>query len=201
MQNKKEITSEYKTRTNFFIQNQNSFHIILKHSFILGIKKCQFVIVLENLSEKNRKDHLLMFDPKSEKISQILFYESLNSIFVGYENGCLLHCDLNEGVSQLKILKNYENIGLDGIFTCAQIGHLAVFGGKNSKIVFIDMRSRKIIGEPIQTAYTYVFSLKFCKISNKKTLLSVVGMFPNYSDSRTDIFDVTQLLNYYRINV
>ena len=57
------------------------------------------------------------------------------------------------------------------------------------------MKKRKVIAKGIRTAIGYIYSLRFCRISESEMHLAVGGIGRDYSKSKTDLFDVSKLFN------
>ena len=96
-----------------------------------------------------------------------------------------------------KILKDYGDLGLECIICSYLLGDIAVFGGCNGKLAFINTQKREFMGYSFWLAPFFIFSIELCWIQNKsqpKALLIVSGN--NYSYKRiTIVLDVTLLFS------
>ena len=113
---------------------------------------------------------------------------------VGESNGCLSQYGRNPS-GDFKKHKDYGNVGVGEVSAIDWSWNFAVVGGRNGKISLIDIKNRQVIQKGIQTAIANIYSLKFCRISQSEMHLAAGGLGMNYSFSKTDLFDVSKLLN------
>ena len=132
---------------------------------------------------------------KGSEISTMIFNQNLNSLLVGKENGCLLQFE-RDLFGDLKKLKDYGDIELGEISASDWLGDFAVVGGDTWMISLINMKKREVIQKKIKTAIELIYSLQFCKVSLNQIYLVVGGIGrKDYSDSKTDWFDVSDFFN------
>ena len=62
----------------------------------------------------------------------------------------------------------------------------------------MDKGKLQVIGQPLETSIEDICSLKFCRVSKSETLLAVGGSNPNYEDSKTDVFDASELFKLHQ---
>ena len=130
--------------------------------------------------------------------------EPSNVLFAGsYNQGSsqVVQYDLSTG----QVLKNYGQVGICRVLSSARVGNLWLFGGFTSKITVIDSAKRRVVHEPVTTAISRIFSMTVCSLQNgkrnSKTLLFVVGRYPDYSDAKTDVLDISGLVNAFSSQV
>jgi hypothetical protein len=92
-------------------------------------------------------------------------------------------------LSSLKVVKNYGKIGVGEIFSIDIHGDLAVIGGNNDSFVIVNIKKREVVTKPKITAFGWIYSLRFCQVKDK-LLLIVGGKYPDYSQNKTDIFEI-----------
>ena len=77
---------------------------------------------------------------------------------------------------------------------------MLIVGGSNGCIRVIDTDRMEVIGEVFQTAIGRIMSMQICKVEKmevKKYYLNVTGARPDYSEGKTDVFELTNLFNIY----
>jgi hypothetical protein len=61
------------------------------------------------------------------------------------------------------------------------------------------MAKKQMFIPPFKTSISNVYSLEMCRVSDSKVLLTAVGYSPKYSNSESDVFDVTKLLDFHKV--
>ena len=73
-----------------------------------------------------------------------------------------------------------------------------MFGGTNRSLAFIDIENRHYIGKIDGLAVSLINSIELCKVEKNKSdiklLLTVTGKNYDYSDSKTDVLDITEFI-------
>ena len=132
-----------------------------------------------------------MIDNQDSVVLCIIFNQELNCLLVGYFNGYLIQYQQNT-FNSWKVQNNYGYLKLGSIYSIACSGNIAVVGGECAYIQFINIRTYQIIAQ-VPTAIKLIFSLQFCPVHPFKQLLTVGGLLTDYSQSKTDLFDVSPL--------
>ena len=122
-------------------------------------------------------------------IYTVLYDEASKTLFAGDDNGYVIQYQKAENSASFSKSKDYGNLGIGSLYSSTLVNGLAIFGGSNNSIIAIDIKTKTIYGSVV-TAYKYIYSLTPCKVSKSRTLLSVCGGNPNYSDTSTDIFQI-----------
>ena len=130
------------------------------------------------------------------EITTILLDEKNLSLLIGDGDGRLLQMSFNFQGNFGKIFKDYGDLGLGWIYYSCLLRDIAVFGGENGKLAFINTRQQKFMGYSFDLAPEIIYSIELCWIQNKsqpKALLMVSGDYYDYN-GKTDVLDVTQLV-------
>ena len=128
----------------------------------------------------------------------MLYSPNLNALIIGDQNGSLIQFDLSDGRSQMKQVKQYRDFFIGSVRSSALLGNLAFFGGYKSFMV-IDLKSRQKVGV-WTTAIYFIYFMGFHWISESKLILCIGGKYADYSDSKSDLLDITNLAKAYGIN-
>lgn len=122
----------------------------------------------------------------------MVFNPSLNSLLVGYGTRRVSQFE-KDSSGVLKKQMDYKHIGVGWVQASDCSGDIAVVGGSEGKITFIHMRRREVLQRGVQTALANIESLQFCRVSQTEMHLVVSGFDLDYSNSKTDLFDVSEL--------
>lgn len=130
------------------------------------------------------------------KSSVVVFYEKFNTVFFIQNGKKMTQMDFTTG----RIIKKYPNLGISRINCYAWIGHFVFFGG-SSFLVNVFLIDKGIFFQRfLETSIAIILALRLCVVDNKqdhkkkKVYLVASGIFSNYKDDKTDIFDVTEFL-------
>ena len=160
--------------------------------------KLQF-LTRENIS----KDTLFnsRFGEHSHFISNIIVNEKLNWLLTADWNGDLVKYSLSKNHCR-KVIKYFGNLNIGEIRSSCTLGNLTVFGGHNRKIILIDNYNNKIVSAPIKVAIELIYSLQFCfnHSRNDKVFLAISGGDKDYSESKSDVLDMTPIIKKMRIS-
>ena len=132
-------------------------------------------------------------------IYTLLFCRETNQLLAGDDNGKVIQYKRNEeGI--WNVTKNYGDLKIGPIISNKQYGHLVFFGGwETNKMRVLNLKKQELFGKEFKTAMNQIYSFTFCEVSPSKVLLSVSGYKPDYSNSETDIFDVSDLLSHFSL--
>jgi hypothetical protein len=187
------------SKTKFYAGYENSFMILPDEKTIIGIVcgNNQNVMAMEDIT--NPGASVSIFGSGGNQIYSILPSKDFKFLFVGDHNGNLHQYNLDKISNKWTHAKNHGNIGLSHITSSTSFENLAIFGGCNSHIRILDMAKKQIFIGPFKTALKYVYSLQACRVSRSKVLLTAVGYDPKYSNSKSDLFDITELLAFHNV--
>ena len=156
------------------------------------------VLVMEDLLNQNPEYNPLEFGQHKGKIQSLVLMEQLNVVIVGDDTKNLVQYRQSTCGGAWTMQKNYSNLGIGKIRSSTQIGHWAFFGGDNYTIRAVDVKSQEIIGMPQKTAIKTIFGLEVFSCSESQHYLSVSGESPSYTETQTDIFDVSGLVEPHK---
>ena len=180
-----------KTQGEYYNNGENNFLVLPDEKTIVGVKDDDKTLQYEDITGSAGPTKI---DNQGSCIDSLLFNAKLGCLLVGYSNGVAIQYKMDSNKTW-EVQKNYGDLGAGGIFSCDFFGDIAVMdGGGKFKLTAINMKTQEVIGEALTTAIQYIYSLRFCKISDTKTLLVVSGRNPDYSNT-TDIFDASELIN------
>jgi hypothetical protein len=149
---------------------------------------------MEDITSENHFKPLIKFGYFKKRIFHFHYNEFLNCLIVSSDGNKVVQFDMSHGKSNLKIVKNYV-FDPDFKIKCIAISkHLAAVGGKNGSIHFLDLFKKTILDVIIDsTAVSNLYSMKLCSVLNN-VYLCLTGCEYDYSDEKTDLFDVTEIM-------
>ena len=121
-------------------------------------------------------------------------HEDLQVALVGDASGTVIQYSLKQGRSYLKVEKHYGNLKIGEIKSGVKYGNVMVFGGSRHRISIIDVRLKKVVVSQFKTAIQDILSLCVGRVK-EKVVLSVSGFHSNYSEGKSDLFDIGKLIN------
>ena len=158
-------------------------------------RKNLFNITMEDITGRSKRYFLTSITNCMGEITTVLIDEKNWYLLVGDEDGRLLQMSFDFQGNLGKILKDFGNLELNRILSSYLLGDIAVFGGRNGKLAFINTRKREFLGYNFDLAPQLIYSIELFWIQNKsqpKALLMVSGEYYDY-DGKTDVLDVTML--------
>lgn len=193
------IQSKYQSKLKYFLHSESSF-LVSPNKNIITIKKIKGgnILIFENMKDPNKTDIIRFFGRHHDSISTMVFSIELNSLLVGDILGTIIQYDLNEGRGNLKTTKIYKDLGIGNLYSSTCFRNLAFFGGNKSKVVIIDIQSRKVIGRSFSTAIKFIYSLQICRVNIDRILLVVSGKYSDFSKKKSDVFDISMV--FQKIN-
>ena len=96
---------------------------------------------------------------------------------------------------QWEIFKEYGKVNVGSVQSSDYSGDIAVVGGINGSLRFINMRKGQLIGQSMETAIGEIWSVQLSRVSENAMHLTVGGVNSDYSNSKADVFDVSGMFN------
>ena len=157
--------------------------------------------------KENIADHsvpVVSYAANTGQVNTLVVDEPNDMLFAGSSNhgrGQVMQYDLTTG----QAVKNYDQIGIGSIQSSTRIGNIYLFGGFGSyQFAVIDSAIRRVVYNRVSTAIWSICSLETCYVQNKSheenILLFVTEECSDYTFDRTDVFDITGLVNTLSIS-
>ena len=103
------------------------------------------------------------------------------------------------------MLRVYEDLQIGNILSSSSFANIAVFGGDQRKITLIDITKTKQKNLFFDVASKDVNNIVFCPVNltgkNPRLLLAIFSFEPNYLESRSDLLEMTQILNDFGVSL
>ena len=179
----------------FGVEYENQFVVLDDAKHVIGVDANDGNnLILEHI--ENKKADKFGWSQSSDDYFTTLFYEE--------DTGFLYNCDDYGDLYKYKVhiesksckkVKDFGNLWIGSIISSHRFLDFVFLGGSNSKIKVLDLSTGKLLPGHLETAIGYIYSLQVCVKSPNHIYLTVSGYYPDYSDKKTDLFDLTDLLN------
>jgi hypothetical protein len=191
------------TGTQYWAWSDSNFIILSDIKTIIGINgvsKNHSQLLLENITDD--KSPVVLHTNKTG-INSISF-DGLSRVLLGDSGSNLIEFNFNIQTGEMIKRHVYQNIGIEDIECIAQLGHLAVLGGKphddfkypNQCVQVFDLRNRRPAKYIHQTSAKYIMnSLQLWRKSNAELVLHVCGDRHDFSENNSSlVYNLSQAI-------
>lgn len=178
-----------------------SFCVLSDQSIVIGISRTdQNTIIKQSITDSS--EPTFTYTTNMQQVFTLAVNEPQNVLYAGNScsnyDGKLVQFDLSTG----QVVKAFGSVGIGIIWSSLNLNNLWFFGAhESSRFIVIDSVSRQVLGKPVKSAMWSINSMAVCKKPKRnnisQVLLFTVGDYSNYSKSRTDVFDITTLVDKY----
>ena len=183
------INFKFQSKQKFRVHYQNHFAVLPDNKTVIGViyyNNQYKTIVSEDISKGNP----LVLATLSCGVGSVLYDAAAGNLFASDGSGQIRQYQVRQNGASLGLVKNYGNAGIGSVYSSRLANGLAIFGGSKKAIIAIDIQNQRLFEGYIITAFSTIYSLGVCRVSKSKTLLSVSGASPGYSDICTYIFEM-----------
>ena len=184
----------YTSTSEFGVMYENQFVVLDDGKHVIGVDASDGgKLIFENI-ETGKADKFGWRDFGVNFITNMFYAQDTESFYIGDLYDDLYKYKLDKTNKSCKKVKAYGNIGIGRIISSHRFMNFVFFGGSNNKIKVLDLSRDKLLPGHLEAAIGCIYSLKVCVKSQDEIYLTVSGQYPNYSDDKTDLFEVTDLL-------
>ena len=181
--------------TEFGVMFENNFVVLDDAKHFIGIysndaKK----LILENV-ENGSTVKFIGYKRYTNFITTLVFDEKTGSLYNGNSNGNLIQHKVDTANQICKEVKNYGDLGIGKMTSSHRFMDFVFFGGNQGKIKVLDLSTGKLLSGHLETSIRKIYSIQVCKKSPKEIYLAVSGWDSDYTDDKTDLFDITDFLS------
>ena len=178
----------------FGVEYENQFILLDDAEHVIGIdpnngKKLIFKNV-ENGSTVKFEDS----NSSENLITTLVYDKNTGTLYCGDDNGQLLQYKVDIATKTCKIVNNNGKLKIGLVTSSHRFLDFVFFGGIEGKIKVLDLSTGKLLEGLLKTSVKVIRSLQVCVKSHTEIFLAVSGRSSNYSDDKTDLFDVSGLL-------
>ena len=199
MKQKKSIISPYHSLSQeLFVLFENSWVVSENAKYVIGVNgKNPTRILLFNMGTQST------FGIELNKgfITSLIYDENSQTLFAGDWAGHLIHYEIDWQNSSIKKLMKYKNLEIGRINSSVQFKGVLFFGGNDSKIKVFNLSDKFFFFDTILTSISLILSLEVSVVEGNKFFLSVSGSNADYSEEKSDLFDLKKVLESDRIHL
>ena len=184
------VNYTFQSKQGFYLYYESAFLVIQEGKTIVGPILTGNYSCTTLVSEDVTQGKSTQIGTHLDNINTLMYDKASKTLFAGDESGNIIQYQKNEDSTSFSQLKNYGNVGVGKVYSSILVDSVAIFGGSNKTIVAIDTKTQEKLTGSLATAISNIYSLTSYKVSKTKTLLSISGNQPNYSDTHTDIFEL-----------
>ena len=178
----------------FWINFENNFVVLEDAEHVIGVDEGnRSELILENLKSGSK----VQFGERKSNdnfISTLVYDQESRSLYSGDFKGHLFQHKVDTSNLTCEEVKNFGDLGIESICSSARFMQFVFFGGSKGKVRVLDLSTGELLPGHIQTSIKYILSLQVCVKSATEIFLAVSGVNSDYSDDKTDLFDLSGLL-------
>ena len=178
----------------FCVKNDNQFIVLDDAKHVIGVSgRNSKKLILENVENGSKVEFERLFFSFFYTLT-LIFDEDTGSLYSGDIYGKLVQYKVDTANQICEEVKTYGNLGIDIITSSHRFLDFVFFGGIRGKIKVLDISTGKLLSGHIDTSIIIILSLQVCVKNPKQIYLAVSGTQTNYSNDKTDLFDITDFL-------
>ena len=190
------VKPEFLDQTPMFIANNSGVYIDgqIVYSIQCDQQNQHQVIVKQNI--QTGSSQIVSKLPDNFFVESLLLNKDTQSIFV---SGACLEQEkslLNEYQISTGTLLTSTSYDAKIVMELLQLKHFCFLGCSDNILKIMDITTRQL--QSVNTALGIIFSMEFCVIPGDngfRVVLALGGKMPDYSNQKTDLFDVTALFD------
>ena len=149
-------------------------------------------LIIENV-ENGKADKFQVIQSFGNYISSLVYDKDTASLYIGDNYGHLHQYKVTTTSKSCKKVRDFGDLGIEAINSSERFLNIVFFGGSDSKIRVLDLSTGELLPGHLETSIEYIFSIQVCAKSHDEIYLAVSGGDAEYSDEKTDLFNITGL--------
>ena len=193
---KKSIKPINTSSRKFGVEYENQFIVMDDAKHIIGIDgNDPRNLILENI-QNGKTDKFGRKNTFKKNMNTTLVYDEKTGYLYNKDYfGQLYKYKVDTTIKSCKRVKARGFLGMGIMTSSHRFLHFVFFGGGSERIKVLDLSRNEIFQGYLETSIKWIFSLQVCVKSPNEIFLAVSGGRPNYSDKKTDLFDLTDFLS------
>ena len=179
----------------FGVEYENQFFVMDDAKHVIGVDpRDARNLILENI-ENGKADKFGWEKNFSYLIGTLVYDKDMGSLYMGFDYDRLYKYKLDKKNKTCKRVKDFGDLGIGCISSSHRFMHFVFFGGDQGKIRILDLSTGELLPVHLETSIGWICSLQVCVKSKDEIYLAVSGCDNDYSNDKTDLFDLTDLLS------
>ena len=177
----------------FGVQYQNNFVVLDDCKHLIGVDPNDgSKMILENVENGSTvKFEWSKFS--NNYVSTLVYEEDIEYLYTGDDKGDLHQYKIDTASETCEKVRNYGDLEIGEITSSHRFMNFVFFGGNKNKIRVLDLSTGELLPGSLKTSIGWIRSLQVCMKSQDHNYLAVSGYDTDYSDNKTDLFDVSGL--------
>ena len=178
----------------FVVEYENNFVVLDDAEHVIGVDERNATkLILENI---NNGSKVKFRGSKSNdySITTLVYDKKSRSLYTGDDDGHLVQHKVDTSKLTCEEVKNYGDLRIGCICSSARFMHFVFFGGSKGKIRVLNLSTGELLPGNIETSIGWIISLQVCVKKANEINLAVSGENPDFSEDKTDLFDLSGLL-------
>lgn len=158
-------------------------------------------LVMEDITQSRTGRSPTLFGQHENRVYSITLIEDRNVLCAGDHNGNVTQYATDFDELTCKHVMNYVKLDNHPIIASASLGHLVITGSNGGYHKLVDTEEQKRLAISVHTGVQYIRSLKAIAVSESQVCLAVSGSVLENPNANTNIFDVTELVEQYGVEI
>ena len=179
----------------FGVEYQNNFVVLDDSNQVIGIDPSEATqMILENI-ENGKAGKIRWSRFYDNYIATLVYDEKTGLLYSGDRDGDLYQYKVDTASNTFKKVRNYGNIQVNEICSSHKFLDFIFFGGYGGRIKVLDLSTGELLPGHLETSIKFVLSFQVCVKSPSQIYLAVSGEVADYSEDKTDLFDISALIS------
>ena len=177
----------------FGVRFENQFVVLDDAEHVIGIDASVGTqLIFENILNGSRVN-IRGRCSHNNLIKTLLYDRKTGFLYYGDNRSHLHKYKVDTASKTCQRIKGYGNLWIGRIHSSYQFLNFVFIAGSNSKIRVLDLTTDEFLSEYLETSIRFIYSLHVYSKSLNEIYLAVSGGGTDYSDDKTDLFDVSRL--------
>ena len=190
---------DHVSQLEYFSARNNNLCVFADQRTILGVDFSQNNVILkENIAEPSTP--IVSYNQTNFEIFSLALDERNGKFLAAgsaQSRGSIVQYDLETGHT----IRDFRMWGFDQILSKCRHHNLCFLGTMKHYLIVVDFATRAVVYGLVQTAVKKIDALELghvqSPVTGPKMLLFVAGRERDYSESKTDVFDITGLIKEF----
>ena len=176
----------------FGVFYENQFVVLDDAKHVIGVDaRDGRSLIIENL--KNGKADKFLLSQSFHLFKTLVYDEKTGFLYSGGIDGHLHKYKINKASKLFQRVIDYGDLRIGLVISSHRFLDFVFFGGDRGRIRVLNLLTGELLPGSLETSIWYIYSLHVCVKSHDEIYLTVSGGESDYSDDKTDLFDVSGL--------
>ena len=188
----KTVSSFYTSSSQFGAFYENNFVLSEDGRHLIGVDGTDCTRLLVEDLETGAGFH---FGKHADTVYTLVFDPDSGTLLAGDLKGRLIQYRLDLQDNQAEQTKDHGNLGIGLIYSSAKLKGLVFFGGNQHAFRVLDLSTGEMVPGQMRFCVQEIRSLQVCVLEKSRIFLAAVGRVYSYSSTRSDLYDLGDLIS------